>query len=74
MSQIITFKGRLLRINPDNSSKIDSSITGGKNWTCIHCSSYPGYFEDLVVNGNQILATTDRGLYFSSDGVNWNKR
>ena len=32
MSQIITFKGRLLRINPDNSTKIDASITGGKNW------------------------------------------
>jgi len=74
MSQIITFKGRLLRINPDNSTKIETSMTGGKNWSCIHSSSYPGHFEDLMVNGSQILANTDRGLFFSSDGVNWNKK
>jgi len=54
--------------------KIERSNNNGGTW-------YPRYtatsftFQDLLVSGNELLAQTDKGLYYSNNnGTSWYKR
>ena len=65
----------LMRINPTDNTKIQCSHDNGLNWFNRSTSDSFGKFTDLVDNGNEILGTTSKGLYFSRDnGNNWSKR
>jgi hypothetical protein len=76
MGQMINIGDELIRINPKDSGKLEYSKNDGKNWhLCYSGSSNTGDFEDLTDNGDEILATTSKGLYYSkNDGRTWVKR
>jgi hypothetical protein len=76
MSQMINTGKELLRISPKNPAQIECSTNDGRNWVvrCPGISTY-GSFEDLTLNGSEILATTSKGLFVSKNGGrNWQKR
>lgn len=75
MGRMITFNGKLIRINEKDTNKLESSTNNGRNWSH-HCGVGNNFnFEDLVENGSEILATTSKGLYVSKNGgKNWSKR
>ena len=68
MGQMIKWKDKLIRISPTSAKKLEYSPDAGRTW-------YPGYlgnqydfeFQDLMENGNEILATTTMGLFYSND-------
>jgi hypothetical protein len=76
MSQMIKTEKELLRISPKNPSQIKYSTNDGRNWVVRHPgNSAFGNFEDLTINGSEILATTSKGLFVSKNGGrNWQKR
>ncbi|MFB9077161.1 hypothetical protein ACFFLS_03035 [Flavobacterium procerum] len=75
MSQMITKDSELIRINPNNSTKIEYSTTSGRSWHVRYSGSSYGSFQDLTDNGKEILATTSKGLYYSTtNGRSWHKR
>ena len=60
MAQMINRGAELIRINGRNRYSFTSSV---------------GIIEDLTENGNEILATTSKGLYYSTDeGRFWRRR
>jgi len=75
MGRMITFNGKLIRINEKSTEKLEISTNDGRNWSH-HCGMGNTFnFEDLIENGNEILATTSKGLYVSKNGgKNWSKR
>jgi hypothetical protein len=76
MSQMINTGKELLRISPKNPAQIECSTNDGRNWV-VRCqvSISTGSFEDLTLNGSEILATTSKGLFVSRNGGrNWQKR
>jgi hypothetical protein len=76
MSQMIKADKELLRISPKNPAQIECSTNDGRNWVVRHPgNSAFGIFEDLTLNGSEILATTSKGLFVSKNGGrNWQKR
>jgi hypothetical protein len=76
MSQMIKTDKELLRISPKNPAQIEYSTNDGRNWVVRHMSnSSYGIFENLILNGSEILATTSKGLFVSKNGGrNWQKR
>lgn len=77
MSTMLNREKELLRICPNDSRKIEYSINDGRSWSPRYSSlnSSQGEFEDLTDNGKEILATTDKGLFFSiNECRSWNKR
>jgi hypothetical protein len=75
MGQMINFGKELIRINPTNKQKIEYSTNEGRSWLTRFSGPTYGEFNDLNVNGNEILGTTSIGLYFSTnEGRNWKKR
>lgn len=76
MSQIITRSNELIRISPTSKAKIEYSITNGKSWLMRYNNiGITGEFIDLTDNGREIIATTSKGLYYSTtEGRSWNKR
>lgn len=73
---MISLGGELIRICPTNTSRLEFSTNQGKIWQLrYNASSYMGRFIDLMDCGNELLATTDKGLYYSTtDGRTWNLR
>jgi hypothetical protein len=64
----------LIRINPQDSTKIEYSTNGGRSWTRRYSGS-SGNFQDLTENGNEILGTTTNGLYYSTNnGSSWYRK
>jgi hypothetical protein len=65
-----------LRIDQANSQKLQYSTNDGRTWSTRYSgSSAQGDFEDLTENGDEILATTAKGLFYSkNDGRTWSKR
>lgn len=63
----------MLRISPKDSRKIEYSITQGRTWISRYSgSSSTGNFIDLMDAGNEILGTTDKGLFYSiTEGRTW---
>jgi hypothetical protein len=76
MSQMIKTDKELLRISPKNPAQIEYSANDGRNWNIRNMgNSVYGDFEDLTLNGSEILASTSKGLFVSkNDGRNWQKR
>ena len=76
MAQILNRGKELIRINPKDSRKLDCSINDGRTWTGrFYGNASTGSFIDLTDNGKEILATTDKGFFYSiNEGRTWNKR
>lgn len=75
MSQMLNLDNELLRICPEDATKLQYSINGGKHWATRSPSSTYGEFEDLIDNGDEILAQTSKGLYYSKNaGRHWSFR
>ena len=68
MAQMIQRGSELLRINTQKND-IEYSKDGGRTW-----HRY-GSFIQLASDGQNILATTSKGLYYSKDsGRTWHRR
>lgn len=75
MGQMINTGDELIRISPKDSGKLEVSKNDGKNWSTRYSGGPPGDFEDLTCSGDEILATTSKGLFVSkNEGRNWSKR
>ena len=76
MAQILNRGKELIRISPKDSRKLDCSINDGRTWTGrFYGNASTGSFIDLTDNGKEILATTDKGLFYSiNEGRTWNRR
>ncbi len=73
MPQMINYGGELIRISPKDSKRLEYSKNNGVTWgqRCGGSSMY-GRFIDLMENGNEILATTEKCLWSSKNkGVSW---
>ena len=73
MPQMINYGGELIRISPKDNRRLEHSKNNGLSWylLCSGSNVY-GKFLDLMDNGNEILATTERGLYYSKNkGMSW---
>lgn len=66
----------LIRINPKDTRKLEYSISDGRNWSNrFSGGSNTGNFQELIDNGNEILGTTTKGLFYSrNDGRTWGLR
>lgn len=74
MSQVITHKGELVRINPKDGC-IEISKDGGRVWRVRYRGTAHGKFIDLTDAVTEIIATTTMGVYASVDGgYTWRKR
>ena len=75
MGKMIKMGNELIRINPERSDRIEISTNDGRNWKPRYNGNMYGNFEDLSINGNEILAMTSKGLFRSKNGGrNWVKR
>lgn len=76
MAQILNRGKELIRISPQDSRKLDCSINDRRTWTGrFYGNASTGSFIDLTDNGKEILATTDKGLFYSiNEGRTWNRR
>lgn len=75
MSQLIIKDGEMIRINPKDNTKLEYSKNNGRTWSTRFSGSSIGAFHDLNDAGKEILAQTDKGLYFSkTNGRIWAKR
>ena len=68
MPQMISYGGELIRISPKDSKKLEYSKNNGLSWNarCGGSGNY-GKFIDLMDNGKEILATTEKGLFYSTN-------
>ena len=76
MPQMINYRGELIRISPKDSRKLEFSRNKGLLWS-VRCGGSINYgrFIDLMDNGDELLATTEKGLFFSRNkGITWNLR
>jgi len=76
MPTMINRGKELIRISPKSSKKLEYSTNEGRTWVtrCV-ASGAVGEFEDLVDNGDELLATTNKGLFYSrTEGKSWIKR
>ncbi len=66
----------LLRVCPTNKSKLEISRNNGSLWMLHYPgNSIVGEFIELMDGGNELLAQTTKGLFYSiSDGKSWIKR
>lgn len=73
MPQMINRGNELLRICTSNNLRLESSINGGRGWIVRFTGTVPiGSFSDLMDNGKEIMATTSKGLFYSTnDGRSW---
>lgn len=75
MGQMINTGKELIRICPKDARKLEYSANDGKSWNSRFINNSCGDFHDLIDNGDELLATTSKGLYYSkSDGKSWSKR
>lgn len=75
MPQMIMKDGELIRISPKNPRTIEFSANNGLVWGIRCATSIAGEFQDLVDAGHEIVAQTDRGIYYSTNsGRTWGKR
>ncbi len=68
MSQMIEHKGLLFRIDPKASNRLQYSKNKGVSWMLkMVAPSSMGEFVELLDGGDEILATTTKGLYYSKN-------
>jgi len=74
MGQIVNFGREMIRINSEKN-RIEYSTNGGNSWHSRYSGSNAGEFEEITVQGNELLAQTSKGLYYSkNDGISWHRR
>lgn len=76
MATMIEYKGKLVRINPAKASELQFSKNRGLSWHH-RGSSTPsmGNFLEIMDGGNELLATCEKGLYFSTnEGLSFHRR
>ena len=65
----------MLRISPKDSKKIEYSANQGRSWIVRYSgSSNTGAFSDLMDAGKEILGTTDKGLFYSTNELKTDNR
>lgn len=75
MSQITRRGEELIRICPCDKINIEYSTNGGKCWHIKYRGTAYGEFLSQTDNGDEILAITSTGLYYSvNNGRKWYKR
>jgi hypothetical protein len=75
MGSMINWGDELIRISPKDSGNIEYSSNDGRSWHTRYSGSGAGDFEDLTDSGDEILATTSKGLFYSENsGRTWHKR
>ena len=76
MAQILNRGKELIRISPQDSRKLDCSINDGRTGSGrFYGNASTGSFIDLTDNEKEILATMDKGLFYSiNEGRTWNRR
>ena len=72
---MIVYQKELIRINITKDI-IEYSSNGGRDWhNRANASSVLGSLQDLTDNGKELLLTTTKGLFFSTNkGTSWHKR
>ena len=74
MGQIVNFGREMIRINSEKN-RIEYSTNGGNSWHSRFTGSVAGEFENITVQGNELLAQTSKGLYYSKNGgSSWHRR
>ena len=63
MPLLVPYGNELIRINPANN-KIEYSTNRGASWNYRYSGSYCGTFRDLIPYGGNLLALTDKGVYY----------
>jgi len=72
MSQMIVVGKEMLRISPKNACHIEYSYNGGRTWLVRYIGATAGRFADLQVMGEEIIALTDKGTFYSKNqGRTW---
>ena len=72
MSQIIVAGKEMLRISPQNACHIEYSYNGGRSWLVRYLGTTAGQFKDLQIVGNEIIALTSKGTFYSkTQGRTW---
>ena len=76
MPQLIVKDGEMIRISPKNKRRLEVSTNNGGSWmTRCAGAANTGEFLDLVDNGTELIATTENGLFFSTNnGESWIRR
>ena len=76
MPQLIVKDGEMIRISPKNKRRLEVSTNNGGSWMTRYTgAANTGEFLDLIVNGDELIATTENGLFFSSNnGESWIRR
>ena len=65
----IVYKDRLIRVNPENAYRLGYSSNGGRTWLRLHDkNANTGEFKELIDKGNELLAETTKGVFYSRDG------
>jgi len=72
MSQLIVIGKEILRISPKNANHIEYSYNGGRSWLVRYLGTTAGQFQDLQVVGDEIIALTSKGTFYSkTQGRTW---
>ena len=73
MPTMINRGKELIRICPNNTAKLEYSTNSGLNWIPrFYGNTSVGQFYDLLDNGKEILGTTNKGLFYSTNECrNW---
>ena len=76
MPQMVVKDRELIRISLKDAKRIEVSTNNGGSWMTRYVGSpTQGEFLDLTVNGCELLAITEKGLFVStSNGSNWIRR
>ena len=76
MPQLIVKDGEMIRISPKNKRRLEVSTNNGGSWmTRCAGAANTGEFLDLVDNGTELIATTENGLFSSTNnGESWIRR
>lgn len=73
MPTMISRGKELIRINPKDPKCLEISTSGGRIWTPRYYGhGNIGEFYDIMDAGKELLATTSKGLYYSTnEGRTW---
>ncbi|MDO5764939.1 MAG: hypothetical protein Q4P84_04440 [Elusimicrobiales bacterium] len=75
MSQMIAAGKEMIRINPNNPSRIQYSYNEGRTWLDRYIGSAAGVFLDLSYLNGEIVAQCQKGTFYSKDqGRTWLRR